>query len=44
LGKRFEVFLAAEMLQVGVVDREIRCEHGGGDFVAVGAVADEAAD
>jgi hypothetical protein len=30
--------------EVGVGDDEVGGEHGGGDFVAVGAVADEAVD
>lgn len=32
------------MLQVGVGDGEVGCEHGGGDFAAVGAVADKSVD
>ena len=41
LGEGFEVGSAAEVLEVGVGDGEVGGEHGGGDFVAVGAVADE---
>ncbi len=35
---------AAQVLEVRVGDGEVGCEHGGGDFVAVGAVADEGVD
>ena len=39
-----EVVTAAEVLEVGVVDGEVGGMHGGGYFVAVGAVADEGVD
>ena len=32
------------MLQMSVGDDEVGCEHGCGNFAAVGAVADEAVD
>ena len=41
LAPGFEVVLAAEVFEVGVGDDEVGGEHGGGDFAAVGAVADE---
>ena len=44
LRKRSEVFLAAEVGQVVVVDGEIRGEHRRCDFVAVCTVAHECAD
>jgi hypothetical protein len=44
LAESLQVFAAAQVLQVRVGDGEVGCEHGRGDFVAVGAVADEAAD
>lgn len=39
----FEVLLAAQVLQVRVVDGEVCCVYGRGEFMAVGAVADERA-
>lgn len=33
--------MASEMAQMRRKDREVGGEHGGGDFAAVGAVADE---
>ena len=36
-----QVVAAAEVLEVGVGHGEVGGEHGGGDFVAVAAVADE---
>lgn len=39
-----EVLAAARMLQVGVIDGEVCCVDGGGELVAVGAVADEGTD
>ena len=39
-----QIVLAPQMLQVLVVDGEIASEHSGGDFAAVGAVADENTD
>lgn len=44
LAKGLEVVAAARVLEVLVRDGEVGREHGGGDFVAVGAVADEAVD
>ncbi len=44
LAPGLEVVLAAQVLQVGVGDDEVGGEHGGGDFAAVGAVADEGVD
>ena len=41
LAPGFEVVAAAEVFEVGVGDDEVGGEHGGGDFAAVGAVADE---
>ena len=42
LAKSFQVVAAAHVLEVGVGDGEVRCEHGRGDFAAIPAVADEA--
>ena len=42
LAKGLQILPAADVLQMGVGDDEIGCEHGGGDFAAVEAVADEA--
>ena len=44
LAKGLKVVAAAHVLEVRVGDGEVGCEHGGGDFAAVGAVADEAVD
>ena len=44
LAKGLQVVAAAHVLEVGVRDGEVGREHGGGDFAAVGAVADEAVD
>lgn len=44
LAEGLQVVLAAEVLEVRVGDGEVGCEHGRGDFAAVGAVADEAVD
>lgn len=43
LAKGRQVLAAAQVLQVGVGDDEVGRECGRGDFVAVGAVADEGA-
>ena len=40
----FQLILPAFVLQVCVVDDEVRGEHAGCDFVTVGAVADECRD
>lgn len=42
--KRLQLILAAQVLQILVVEREVGRKHGGGDFAAVGAVADEGVD
>lgn len=39
-----QVLLAAQMREVGVIDGEVRGEHGGRNLVAVVAVADERVD
>ena len=44
LGEGREPVAAAQVREVGVGDGEVGGEHGGGDLVAVGAVADEAVD
>ena len=44
LAKGFQVVVAAEVLEMSVGDDEVGCEHGRGDFAAVGAVADEGVD
>jgi hypothetical protein len=44
LAEDSHVLAPAEVLQVRVLDGEIRGEHGRGDLVAVGAVADERFD
>lgn len=41
LGELGELVLAADVLDGGLVDDEVRGEHGCGDLAAVGAVADE---
>ena len=41
LAPGLQVLLAAEVLKVFVVDSEIRCKHGRGDFVTIGTIADE---
>jgi len=40
----FENVLAAEVFEVGIFDGEVGGEHGGGEFVAVEAVANEGID
>ena len=44
LTEGFQIVAAAQVPEVGVRDGEVGREHGGGDFAAVGAVADEAVD
>ena len=44
LAKGLQVVAAAQVPEVLVRDGEVGREHGGGDFAAVGAVADEAVD
>lgn len=44
LAPRFWVGLAAEVREVRVEDGEVGGEHGGCEFVAVGAIAEEAAN
>lgn len=44
LAPRLEIVAAAEVFEVGVGDDEVGGEHGGGDFAAVGAVAEEGVD
>jgi sugar phosphate isomerase/epimerase len=44
LTEGLQVVAAAQVLQVRVVNGEVGCVHGRGEFVAVGAVADEGAD
>ena len=44
LAVSLEVFLTAEMVEMGVAHGEIGSEHGGGDFVAVGTIAEEGVD
>jgi hypothetical protein len=44
LGVGLQVFLATDVLKILVVDSEVGGEHRRGEFVAVGAVADEGAD
>ena len=44
LREGLELVLPTQVLEVLVGDDEVGGEHGGGDLVAVGAVADEAVD
>lgn len=44
LAEAFQVVSPADVFQVRVGDDEVGCEHGGCDFAAVGAVADERVD
>lgn len=41
LGEGFQVVLPAQVLEVLVIDREVRRKHGCGDLATVGAVAYE---
>lgn len=41
LAEGFQIVAAADVLEVSGGDGEVGGEHGGGDFAAVGAVADE---
>jgi len=41
LGVLGELFLAAHVLHGGIVDCKARDEHGGCEFAAISAVADE---
>ena len=41
LAEGFQIVAASYVLQVGVGDGKVGCEHGRGDFAAVGATADE---
>ena len=44
LAEGLQIVAAAQVLQVGVGDGEVGCEHRRGDFAAVRAVADEGID
>lgn len=44
LAEGFEVLSATKVLQICIVNNEVGGEHGGGDFMAVAAVADETID
>ena len=44
LAEGLQVFFSARVLEVRVFDREVAGEHGGCDFAAVNAVADEGVD
>lgn len=44
LAEGLQVVAAAQVREVGVGDGEVGCEHGCGNFVAVGAIADEGVD
>jgi len=39
-----EFILSTEMFETGILDNEIGCKHGRGDFTAVGTIADEGID
>ena len=44
LAEGFQIVAAADVLEVRVRDGKVGCEHGRGDFAAVGAIADEGVD
>lgn len=44
LAERLEILLAAEMLEVAVIDGKVGGEHRGSDLSAVAAVADKGVD
>lgn len=44
LAEGFQIVAAADVLEVRVGDGKVGCEHGRGDFAAVGAIADEGVD
>lgn len=44
LTERLELVLTAQMFQMTILDDEVGSEHGGCDFAAVVAIADEGVD